>query len=95
MKADKNKIRKRLTEKAEKMKALTALSYRVARILRHMGYNHQANIWKNFDVLMMYEIRDNRIRHEVLKRVFSKRGGRLIIEDEEWIEKIEKKVGLA
>jgi hypothetical protein len=89
---DRKKVREKLTVKAEEMKQLRALALRAAKILRHLGYSHRANIWKHFDLLMYYEIRTTDIRHEVLKRVFSVRGARIVLDDERWIEIIERKV---
>jgi hypothetical protein len=76
------------------MKRLTALALRASAILRHMGYTHNGDVWRSFDALLMFEIRDNEIRHEILKRVFSIRGSRIVLDDEIWIGKIEDKVGI-
>jgi hypothetical protein len=92
---NKKKIREKLTARAEESKKIAKLALRVAKILQVLGYTHKRDIWKNFDTLLLYEIRTTEIRHEVLKRVFSARGGRISLDDETWIEKIESKVGIS
>ncbi len=94
-KAEKKRLRERLTARAEENKQLARLALRVSKILQRMGYAHKRDIWKNFDALMMYEIIDQSIRHEILKRVFSVRGARMMMDDERWVVIIENKVGIS
>lgn len=88
----KEKIRARLNERANEARKRDELRVRALRILGAFGFVWSSFIWNKFDVLLASEIREADLRKKVLKRVFSKNGGRILVADEKYIEIIETKI---
>lgn len=94
MEVNKNNIRKALTTKIEKQRLIRSLAYRAAAILRHSGHTFSTGVWRYYDALLLHEINDTAIRRATLRRVFSIRGSRIKVEDEEIIQTLERKLGM-
>ena len=95
MEVNKKKIRESLTVKIEKQRVIRSLAYRAAAILRHSGHKFSTGVWRYYDALLLHEINDTAIRRTTLRRVFSIRGSRIKVEDEEIIQIIERKLGMS
>ena len=92
MTIDRKHIREALSVKITKQKKIRELAYRVAAILRFSGHLWNKGVWQYYDGLLIHEINDVNIRKATLRRVFSIRGSRIKVEDEEIIAILERKL---